>query len=104
MVGLGLPAAAPSAAPAVGAPKRCKEQRRSEELREELLSKAGDSWPKPSSSDSLLTRRGRRDAELDCSGFWPDPSSSDPLLKRGRRASAAAVWERGGEAGLSLLR
>jgi len=111
-----LAAAAPSAAPAVGA-LACEEQRRSEELREELLSKAGEVRPKPSSSDSRLMRRDRRDDDekLGCSpsscsaascsaSCWPEPRSSDSLLKRGRRASAAAVWERGGEAGLSLLR
>jgi hypothetical protein len=116
-----LAAAAPSAAPAVGA-LECEEQRRSEELREELLSKAGEVRPKPSSSDSRLMRRDRRDDDekLGCSpsscspsscsaascsaSCWPEPRSSDSLLKRGRRASATAVWERGGEAGLSLLR
>ena len=113
-----------------GAPWWCEAPRRSEEDREAELSKAADSWLKPSSSDSLLTRRRRTDEEpgrcspcspgspctacspcgpcgpcnpctpsAACAACWPEASAAASVTKRGRRASAAVVGERGGEAG-----
>ena len=72
-----------------GAPWWCAAPRRREEDRDAELSKAADSWLKPSSSDSLLTRRRRTDEEPGrCSPCSPCTPGSPCSYRRHLNSSA----------------